>query len=80
MKHVVFAFSSRNEAMRFFRSVRAFAPCSLINTPSAARVGCGLSVRAQERYYGELATELARGGYDGFLGAFAADERGLRPI
>ena len=46
MKYFFVAFSSRSQAMRLFESLkRACITASLINTPKAASLGCGLSVK-----------------------------------
>lgn len=73
MKYVIFAFSSRAQAMRFYENVRRFVPCSVVNTPREASVGCGLGVRSGGEYYARLYVELGSGGYDSFLGAFGHD-------
>lgn len=73
MKYVIFAFSSRAQAMKFYENARRVAPCSVINTPREASVGCGLSVKTNGEYYAALYSVLTGGGYDSFLGVFAFD-------
>ena len=73
MKYVIFAFSSRAQTMKFYENARRVAPCSVINTPREASVGCGLSVKTNGEYYAALYSVLAGGGYDSFLGVFAFD-------
>ena len=73
MKYVIFAFSSRAQAMKFYENARRLAPCSIVNTPREASVGCGLGVRASGEYYAALYSVLGFGGYDSFLGVFGFD-------
>lgn len=76
-----FAFRSRANAINFYEtliSVGIYA--ELINTPSAAQIGCGLSVKIKEEDTPEASSVFSRGFYSTFKGLFSLYEEGCRSI
>lgn len=71
MREFFVAFRSRSEAMKFYEAVTSYRlPSKLINTPSAAGVGCGLSVKMFAKDMPRVNVILNRGRFPSFAGAF----------
>ena len=72
MGDVLAVFRSRSQAMDFNARLKgAGVRCVLINTPSAAGVGCGLSVRFEYTSLARVQSILRAGRYSAFFGFFA---------
>ena len=56
--------------MRFYSAAQAYVPCSIISTPRFIGLGCGLSVKADYKYYQSLLSVYNQSRYNTFLGAF----------
>ncbi len=68
----IFSFGSRNSAMRFFDAVADYGgSAQLVNTPQAAGVGCGLSVKCDD--YELCRGILSRGYYTGLRAVYSFD-------
>ncbi len=68
----IFAFSSRNSAMRFCDAVVDYGGSArLVNTPQSTGSGCGLSVKCDD--YGLCSGILNRGYYTGLRAVYEFD-------
>ncbi len=68
----IFAFASRNSAMRFCDAVIEYgARAKLVNTPQSAGSGCGLSVKCDD--YELCQGILNRGFYTGLRAVYGFD-------
>lgn len=77
MREFFVAFRSRAEAVRFYEDLISYhIVCKLINTPSSARVGCGLSVKLFAKDMGQARIVLQRGGYDSAIGFYYFSQNG----
>ncbi len=74
--YCVFSFKSRSETMRFYTAAQTAAPCSIISTPRFIGLGCGLSVKADYKYYQALFGVYKNARYNTFLGAFLIENGG----
>ena len=72
MREFFIPFRSRSEAIRFYEGVT----CKIINTPSSAKVGCGLSVKLFARDMQLARTVLMRGRYQSAVGVFYFSQNG----
>lgn len=72
--YYLYAFRSRTNAISFYEALkREYIGASLINTPKAAGVGCGLSVKTNS--FSEANKVLSRG-YSNLVGVFIAENDG----
>lgn len=71
MREFFIAFRSRQEAVRFFEEMNSYhISVRLINTPSSAGVGCGLSVKLFSKDMQQARVVLARGRYSSAIGFY----------
>jgi hypothetical protein len=78
--YCVFSFKSRSETMRFYSAAQAYVPCSIISTPRFIGLGCGLSVKADYKYYQSLVSAYNSSRYNTFLGAYSVDNGTVRRL
>ena len=77
MREFFIAFRSRQEAVRFFEEMATYhVACKLINTPSSAKVGCGLSVKLFAKDMGQAKVVLSRGRYTSAIGLYYFSQNG----
>ncbi len=77
MREFFIPFRSRSEAVRFFEALMGYGiACRLINTPSAANVGCGLSVKLFAKDMQTAKTVLTRDRYQSAVGIFYFSNNG----
>ncbi len=71
MNYLIIAFKSRNSLYAFVKNLQLYGiSASVVNTPRAVSVSCGLSARADYRYINAIKSMLANKNYDGFLGIY----------
>ena len=71
MREFFVAFRSRAEAVRFYEDLISYhVAFKLINTPSSAKVGCGLSVKLFAKDMQEAKIVLQRGRYNSAIGFY----------
>ena len=64
MREFFIAFRSRSEAIAFYEALLGYRiACKIINTPSSAKVGCGLSVKLFKKV-------LERGRFNSAIGFY----------
>lgn len=77
MREFFIPFRSRSEAIRFYETLLSYRiTCKLINTPSSAKVGCGLSVKLFAKDMNAAKTALMRGNYQSAVGVFYFSQNG----
>ncbi len=77
MREFFVAFRSRSDAVRFYEELKGYRiPAKLINTPSSAGIGCGLSVKLLSRDLPQTKTVLSRSNYSSAAGLFYLDDNG----
>lgn len=77
MREFFIPFRSRSEAIRFYEALTGYGINSkVINTPSSAGLGCGLSVKLFARDMNVAKTVLMRGGYQSAAGIFYFSQNG----
>ena len=75
MEHLIIAFRSRAQTVRFSNILRQNGINNLIvNTPKEAGVGCGLSVEIRREAFSLVKKLLKRGRLDTFAGFFLVYE------
>ena len=71
MEYVAIAFRSRSLAIRFYEFLSGFGVRGeIINTPSEAGVGCGLSVKVSRSAYPAALAAARKFGGEGLAGVF----------
>ncbi|MDE5602228.1 MAG: DUF3343 domain-containing protein [Clostridia bacterium] len=71
MREFFISFRSRSEAMSFYESLLSYRiACRLINTPSSAGIGCGLSVKLFARDMPQAKKVLERGKFNSAVGFY----------
>lgn len=71
MREFFIAFRSRREAALYYEQLAVYRiSATLINTPSSASVGCGLSVKCLVRNLPVAMQVLERGRYNSVIGRF----------
>lgn len=71
MREFFVAFRSRAEAVRFYEELASYRISGrLINTPSSAKVGCGLSVKLFAKDMQQAKMILQRGRYASAIGFY----------
>ncbi len=71
MTEFFIAFRSRSEATRYYELLSDYRiSARLINTPSSASVGCGLSVKISAANMQQALTVLERGRFNSVIGKF----------
>jgi len=77
MREFFIAFRSRSEAIGFYEALLSYKiACRLINTPSSARVGCGLSVKLFARDMPQAKKVLERGRFNSAIGFYYFSNNG----
>lgn len=77
MREFFIAFRSRSDAMRFYEEVATYRlPARIINTPSSAGVGCGLSVKMLTKNHQQAKVVLERSRISSAIGFFTFTESG----
>lgn len=71
MREFFIAFRSRSEAIAYYEALLSYhIACKLINTPSSAGLGCGLSVKLFARDMPQAKKALERGRFYSAVGFF----------
>ena len=71
MREFFIAFRSRSEAVAFYEALLAYRiVCKIINTPSSAKVGCGLSVKLFAKDMPLAKKVLERGRFNSAVGFY----------
>ena len=71
MREFFVAFRSRAEAIRFYEALLTYhINCKVINTPSSAGVGCGLSIKLFAKDMRQAKIVLERGRYSSTIGFY----------
>lgn len=71
MREFFIPFRSRSEAIRFYEMLMSYSISGkLINTPSSAKIGCGLSVKLFARDMAQAKKVLERGRFTSAVGIF----------
>ena len=71
MTDVLAVFRSRSQAIDCNSRLRASGiPSSLINTPSEANIGCGLSIKIPQNFFERAIKVVINGRYSAFYGFF----------
>lgn len=71
MREFFIAFRSRSEAISFYEALMSYRiSCKLINTPSSAKVGCGLSVKLFAKDMPQAKKVLERGKFFSAIGFY----------
>ena len=77
MREFFVAFRSRAEAIRFYEALLVYRINSkVINTPSSAGVGCGLSVKLFAKDMRQAKIVLERGRYTSVIGFYYFSQSG----
>ena len=77
MREFFIAFRSRSDAMRFYEELTTYRiPARIINTPSSAGVGCGLSVKLLAKNLQQAKIVLERSRLASAIGFFYFAENG----
>ena len=77
MREFFIVFRSRSEAARYYEQLATYRrPSTLINTPSSASSGCGLSVKCLVRNLPQAMQILERGHYNSVAGRFYVGKDG----
>ena len=77
MREFFVAFRSRSDAVRFYEEVITYRlPARVVNTPSSAGVGCGLSVKMLMKNLGQARAVLERMRTDSVIGFFGIGANG----
>ncbi len=72
MTEVLAVFRSRAQAADCNAKLRGMGiPCSLINTPKEAKIGCGLSVKLSSAAFQRAGRIISRAGYSAFYGFYS---------
>ena len=71
MREFFIAFRSRSEAIAFYEALLGYrVMCKIINTPSSAKVGCGLSVQLFAKDMPLAKKVLERGRFNSAIGFY----------
>ena len=77
MREFFVAFRSRAEAIRFYEALLAYhINCKVINTPSSAGLGCGLSVKLFAKDMNQAKIVLERGRFASAVGFYYFSQNG----
>ena len=77
MREFFVAFRSRSDALRFFEEISSYrVPAKIINTPSSAGVGCGLSVKLLGKSMPLVTRVLERMNFGSVIGFFRLTDCG----
>lgn len=77
MREFFIAFRSRSDAIRFYEELTTYRiPARIINTPSSAGVGCGLSVKLLAKNLQQVKIVLERSRLASAIGFFYFAENG----
>lgn len=77
MREFFVAFRSRSDAVRYYEELATYRiPARIINTPSSAGTGCGLSVKMLVKYRGQAGVVLDRMKLGSAVGWFYITESG----
>lgn len=77
MREFFIAFRSRAEAVRYYEALISYhVSCKIINTPSSAKVGCGLSVKLFARDMQQAKIVLQRGQFGSAIGFYYFSQNG----
>ena len=78
MREFFIAFRSRTEAIRFYEALLTYnIGCKVINTPSSAGLGCGLSVKLFAKDMRQAKIELERGRFSSAIGFYYFSQNGM---
>ena len=78
MREFFVAFRSRADAVRFYEVLLSYnVNCKIINTPSSAGVGCGLSVKLFAKDMRQAKIVLERGKFASAIGFYYFSQNGM---
>lgn len=78
MREFFIPFRSRSEAIRFYEQLLNYSiNAKLINTPSSAKLGCGLSVKLFARDMAQAKIVLERGRFTSAVGVYYFSASGV---
>ncbi len=81
MGFIIAAFRSRTQTLEFYDTMqRNGVPCSIVNTPKEARVGCGISVRFTANFISKARYVLSKGKYTNFAGFFSVTKSNNKTV
>ena len=71
MVQYIAAFRSRSQTMRLFQIAKSSRiPCTIINTPREASVGCGISLAYNPEDHGAVKSIYLRGDFNALIGFY----------
>lgn len=77
MREFFIAFRSRSEAIKFHEALVSYGiSCRIINTPSSAKLGCGLSVKLFAKDMRQAKIVLERGKFQSVIGYYYFSQSG----
>lgn len=77
MREFFIAFRSRSEAIKYYETLLNYRiTCKIINTPSSAKVGCGLSVKLFAKDMPMAKKVLERGRFSSAIGIYYFSQSG----
>ena len=69
------AFRSRSQTMRLFQAAKnSGIPCSVINTPREASIGCGISLYYCPEHHRAVYNLYSGGNYDALIGFYRMEK------
>lgn len=81
MEYYLAVFKSRTQTLRFYERLRGLGvPCSVVNTPRRASLGCGLSVKFPAPYLSRVRRMLGSENYYSYGGLFRVNGNSVRPV
>lgn len=80
MEYCLAVFKSRTQTMKFYERLSNLGvPCSVVNTPRQASLGCGLSVKFPVQYLSHVRRLLGSENYYSYGGIFRVNGSSVRP-
>jgi hypothetical protein len=77
MREFFIVFRSRSEAVRFYEMLIGYrVPSKIMNTPSSAGIGCGLSVKMFSKDMSKAKVVIERGKFNSVAGFFYLSQNG----
>lgn len=76
---ILTVFRARAESLDYAERLHAYGVASTMPTPKEAKIGCGLCVRFDPRYFVRANAVLRAGRYSTFKGYYQMDYVGGRP-
>lgn len=77
MREFFIVFRSRSEAVKFYEALLSYrVPAKVMNTPSSAGIGCGLSVKMFAKDMNKAKVLLERSKFNSVAGFFYLSQNG----